>query len=78
MKFKQLNIRRMEYGQYRGQITAELSIEGKDIESTITIPEPASIQIMKACAEVVADAGATQAASFRAEFLAAVSDPKTP
>ena len=77
MKFKEIRIRLMEYGQFNGQIVATLSIEGKAADMQITIPEPQSLRILQACGEIVADAGAEQAAKFREEFIAAIS-PQNP
>ena len=72
MKFKRLDIRVMEYGDYKGKIIAELSIEGKSVNQVITITEPDSIGIMRACSGLVAKAGYEQAESFIDEFMKAV------
>ena len=72
MKFNRLDIQRMTYGEYKDQIVAKLDIEGKDAQTVLTITEPDSIEIMKACASVVARAGADQAASFHKEFMEAI------
>ena len=74
MKFKELKIKRMGYGEYSGQIIAELDIEGESMSSVITIQEPDSIDILKACAKIVAMAGAEQATQFQAEFLNAIKE----
>ena len=73
MKFKEIRIRSMEWGDFSGQIVATLSIEGKAVDMKITITEPQSLRILQACGEIVADAGAEQAAKFREEFMAAIS-----
>ena len=80
MKFNELRIQRMGYGDDKGKIIAKLEIEGRSGELKLIIPEPASLRILKACADVVADAGAEQAAEFRREFMQAVnsSTPDNP
>jgi hypothetical protein len=77
MKFKEIRIRLMEYGEFNGQIVATLSIEGKAADMQITIPEPHSLRILQACGEIVAEAGQEQAAKFREEFMAAISPQNT-
>jgi hypothetical protein len=73
MQFNELRIRRMTYGPHDGKILATLEIHGKAAKMELIIGEPASLRILQACAEVVADAGAEQAAEFRREFMDAVS-----
>ena len=73
MQFNELRIQRMGYGEDKGKIVATLSIEGRAAHTKLIIPEPASLRILQACADVVAEAGAEQAAAFRREFMEAVS-----
>lgn len=78
MIFRELRIVRGRWGADEGKITATLEIEGRSAKLTLEIGEPASQRIMEACADIVAEAGAEQAAAFRQEFLDAVRNPVAP
>jgi hypothetical protein len=73
MQFIKLTIERHRWGDLKDKITAELEIEGITGKQTLIIQEPASLEIMRSVADIVASEGAKAAAAFRQEFLDSVS-----
>jgi len=73
MKFNKLTIERDRWGSDRDKITATLEIEGVTGKQELIINEPASLEIMRCVADIVAIEGAKSAAAFRQEFLDSVS-----
>jgi hypothetical protein len=72
MIFKNLRIRRLDFGTDIGKLEASLNVEGKTAEMTVKLNGEVAQQFLLLGAKLIADNAAEMSAAFRNEFLAAI------
>lgn len=74
MKFKSLKIEKRDWGDDKGKLLAEISIEGKKSSTTMRLPDEVADKILKLAKDAIIDAVAEAANDFIYEITTEIPD----
>ena len=72
-KLKEITIKKMEYGEYKGQYVGKIEVEGEVAKTEVRMPPATAHRLLKLCAEEIAAAVSEGAQEFRDELLSSIN-----